>query len=306
MFIVFKRREFSDLINDTLAFFKQEGKAYFKNYFALCGALLLLLFVSMYFLSDVIFSSAQSNVDTNIDSFIESNFALTFLIVLIAVVLSIAISLISTAYPIYYLKNMVEAPKDNQSLTPIKNAIKKDMGRLLVFGIGTFVLITPLVLIALFFSILLIFLLVGIPLLIILFPLTTSLVYLAYFEYVTNGTSFFDSYQVAYKMIKSKFWMIVGNTCLLFLIMQIISTSINLIAQLFFYGGLFISEKNVFDLGDTEGGKLMFTVIMILSSLVSFVMNNIMMINQGLIYYSIREQKEGVQSNTDIDTIGSN
>lgn len=306
MFIVFKKREFSDLINDTLAFFKEEGKAYFKNYFALCGALLLLLFVSFYFLFDIIFSSAQSNIDTNIDSFIESNFALTFLIILVTIVISIIVSLISTAFPIYYLKHMVEIPKDYQSLTPIKNAIKKDLGRLFIFGIGTFVLITPLLIIAMSLSILLIFLLVGIPLIIILIPLTSSLIYLAYFEYVTNGTSFFDSYQVAFNMIKSKFWMIVGNTCLLFLIIQIISSIISVIPQFFFYGGLFISEKSTHDLGDTEGFKLLFTVIMILSTLVSFIMNNIMIINQGLIYYSIREQKEGIQSNTDIDTIGSN
>lgn len=59
MFVVFKKRDFSDLMNDTISFFQKEGKPFFKNYFTLCGILLLVLFVCTYFLFDMVRSEER-------------------------------------------------------------------------------------------------------------------------------------------------------------------------------------------------------------------------------------------------------
>jgi len=305
MFVVFKKRDFSDLMNDTISFFKIEGKPFFKNYFILCGILLLLFFVCTYFLFDIVFKGASVG-GSSVDTFIDNNMGIFLLLILVAIVVTILISIISLTFPIYYLKGMTDHPKDYRELSYIKQALKKDIGRLFVFALATVFTITPLILIAFSIAAVLIFVLIGIPLLMVMLPAVTSWIHLAYYEYVTNKSGFFESYRIAYYMLKSKFWIIIGNTFLIYLIIQIVTTVVSIIPQIFFYGGLLFSEKNSYDLEETQGFKLMFIAVLILSTLVTFVMNNIMIINQGLIYYSIREQKENTQSHADIDMIGTN
>lgn len=306
MFVVFKKRDFSDLMNDTISFFKIEGKPFFKNYFTLCGILLLVLFVCTYFLFDMVFAASSSAKNSAIDAFIDNNAGLFFLIILVAAVVTILISIIAMSYPAYYLKAMVEHPKDYQDIKHVINPLKKDIWRLLGFALASFFTIFPLIIIAFSIAAVLIFLLIGIPLLLIMMPAVASWINLAYYEYVTNRSGFFESYQTAYYMLKSKFWIIIGNTFLVYLVIQIVTMTLNIITQIMFYGGTIFSEKSSYDLEETQGFKLMLIGIIILSTLVSFVMNNIMLINQGLVYYSIREQKENTQSHADIDMIGKN
>lgn len=307
MFAVFKKRTFSDLMNDTITFFKEEGKPFFKNYFALCGVLLLFLFVSLYFLTDVFFESMISaNNSTYIDQFIDNNFGLIILLVIIATVISLVIGIISTAYPIYYLKNMVNIPDDYHNVSHIRKEMRQDMGRLIKFTILSIFVITPIVLIAFAISFVLIFVLIGIPLLIILSPAIKALTSLASFEYITNKKSFFESYNIAYYMVKDKFWLIIGNTIIVSMVIQTVLTILIMIPYMIFIFSMLVSEKSSVELEETQGFKIIISVVIILSTLGSVIANNVILINQGLIYYSIREQQEGVQSNTDIDTIGSN
>ncbi|TDS56892.1 hypothetical protein [Myroides indicus] len=304
MFTLFKKRTFSDYISDTFTFLKLERKPFFKNFLSLCGPLLLGLVVCVYFLTDIFFHAIQSSNNDAIDDFITSNVLLGVLLGLITFVLFIIISVISYAYPVFYLKRMSEKKEDYQTLPPLKLLIKKSFGRLFVFGLGTLFLITPLILIAFSISAVLIFLLVGIPLLIILFPATASWISVAFFEYTTNNTGFFAAYSVSFNIIKQNFWVIIGNTFVFQLIIQIITSVFTLFPQMFFYGGLLTSTSSTADLEQTLAFKLFVIAIMVISIIVSVIINVVLLINQGLIYYSAREHKENNQSHFDIESIG--
>jgi hypothetical protein len=50
VFQLYKKRDFSAYIGDTMQFLKQQGKDYFRNYLVINGALLLVVCVIYYFL----------------------------------------------------------------------------------------------------------------------------------------------------------------------------------------------------------------------------------------------------------------
>lgn len=308
MFIVFKRRTFSNLMNDTITFFKSEGAVYFKNYFSICGIMIMLYLLCSYFLIDIIFNAfKKSKYETSpVDSFIDNNFGLIILLVIISIILVTIISIISASYPVYFLKNMDENPTSYQDKKLAVGLIKKDSGRLFIFGLGSLLLIGPLTLLLFSLSILLSMFIIGIPVIIALLPTITSWVSLSLYEYISKRKGFFESYKIGLNMLFSQFWVIIGNTLLFYVVIQIVLALITSLPQVLFYANLLLSEKSNTDFSETQGFRLMFFAIFILTSLVSFVANNVLLINQGLIYYSIRENKENKQSYADIDMIGSN
>lgn len=51
---------------------------------------------------------------------------------------------------------------------------------------------------------------------------------------------------------------------------------------------------------------LMLSIVMIVSILFNYTLQNIILINQGIIYYSAAEKEENISINREIDTIGQN
>jgi hypothetical protein len=93
------------------------------------------------------------------------------------------------------------------------------------------------------------------------------------------------------------------------LLIQIIQGILSIIP--YFIGIIFIftsGNSSGFDNPDMENlsamGILM-AVIMVLSIVLSYFFNNFLIINQGLIYYSLREENENNTSKSQIDLIGS-
>jgi uncharacterized membrane protein len=50
---------------------------------------------------------------------------------------------------------------------------------------------------------------------------------------------------------------------------------------------------------------IIIAVIMVFSVLLSYIFNNFILINQGLIYYSLQEEKENNSTKSQIDLIGT-
>ena len=51
--------------------------------------------------------------------------------------------------------------------------------------------------------------------------------------------------------------------------------------------------------------KIMLTIVMVVSMLMSYILNNLLLIHQGLVYYSSIENNENISSKDSIDLIGS-
>ena len=72
---------------------------------------------------------------------------------------------------------------------------------------------------------------------------------------------------------------------------------------------MFVSTQNLqepasqTDTFSTMG--ILFAVIMVFSVLLSYVFNNFILVNQGLIYYGLQEENENNATKSQIDLIGS-
>jgi hypothetical protein len=309
MFELYKKRDLSANFSDTTTFFKSFGKHYFKNYFVINGIFLMVLVVLIYFISkiymEVLFSgitNMQKNPNylmayfNNNIPFTIAGFAITFLLIVI-------LSMLNISFPVIYLKLFEKNNNNNFETQEIINGLKANVGKMIVFFLGCLFIIMPLAFIVLGLLFLLCFILIGIPLLIIVGFAFMSWITLSYYEYILKDVGYFRALANGFHLLKQQFWTIVGTT---FLMIQGFITMIPYVLSMIW---MFVSTKNIqepasrSDTFSTMG--ILMAVIMVLSVLLSYVFNNFILINQGLIYYSLQEEKENNSTKSQIDLIGT-
>ncbi len=315
MFELYKKRDLSANFSDTTAFFKTFGKHYFKNYFIINGIFLMILVVLIYFISkiymELIFSgisNSQNNPNFltgyfyNNISLIAGGFFITFLLIVI-------LSMLNISFPVVYLKLFEKSNANNFSTQEIISGLKENVGKMIVFFLGFLFLIMPLAIIVFGLLFLLCFILIGIPLIIIAGSAFMSWITLSYYEYILKKVGFFTAFSNGFQLIKQKFWMIVGSTFLMMILIQTIQGFITMIPYVLSMIWMFVSTQNLQNVGsksDTFSSMgIILAVIMVFSVLLSYIFNNFILINQGLIYYSLQEEKENNSSKSQIDLIGT-
>lgn len=304
--ILFKRRSFGDYINDTFTFLKQEGKIFFKNFIQFFGGYLILFLFLFYVLVDLFYGSATSSTMTEIDVIIANNLAISIVTMLALTVLSIYLSIMIFSYPVYYLKNMIDYPDTYQDPQFIKKQLKSTIRRGFSFILLTGILVTPIVLIAYGLASILVFLIIGIPLLFLIGPYSASITSIAYYDYATQQTPFFASYKQAFKLTGTDFWGNLGNSFIFIFIIQLLGYVSIMLPNTIYSMGIFISEVDAASLKQLGIDKVLIALFVLLSSVISITLYLVFLINQGIAYYSARESIESYQSMLDIETIGQN
>ncbi len=149
--------------------------------------------------------------------------------------------------------------------------------------------------------ILLCFILIGIPLLLFAIPTSFSWITLSFFEYLNNDKGFFEALGDGFGHLKNQFFPIVCSSMVMYIMIQVAMGVFTFIPYTFGMASLF-SPQNIENGNSTI--KIMMTIVMVISMLASFILNNLLMVNQGLVYYSRREFDENISSNDSIDSIG--
>ena len=312
MFELYKERELSDNFSDTITFFKSFGKHFFKNFFIINGIFLMILMVLIYFISkiyvEVLFSGANNlaNNPNYLTNFISENIGLVLGGFITAIILIAILSMLNITYPIIYLKLFEKKHSTDFSTQEIISELKKNVGKMIVFLLGSAFVIVPLAFIMFGLIFLLCFILIGIPLFFIAIIAFFSWIMLSYHDYILNDVGFFKALSNGYYLLKLKFWTIVGTTFLMMMMIQIIQGIITIIPYLFTIGSMFVSTQN----GSSQAENystlgIIMAVIMVLSVLLSYIFNNFIVINQGLIYYSLHEDTQNYTTNNQIDLIGT-
>lgn len=309
MFQLYKKRDFSQLIGDTFSFFKLEGKNYFKSYFIINGGILLLLVVILYFFMkafiDGTFAATQTGNSNYINDMMYSNMTNFVLFGIFFVILISLASLINYSYPILYFK-LIEDKKE-RTTEAIFSLMKQKFGKALIFYLLSLVVIFPLLLIIFGITFFLVIILIGIPIIIILVPAVTSWVTLTYYQYITSEDDYFKAIGKAFEMVKAKFWSIIGSTLIIFVIMQVIMGVLTMIPYFIGIASIMTNPQNIE--ADPNGYvstiTILMTTIFILSIILNYVMQNLLLVNQGIIFYSIKETEGNVSILNDIDSIGT-
>lgn len=310
MFQLYSKRNFSSLVGDTFTLFKLEGKNYFKNYFIINGGLLLVLCIIIYFFMQIFLKSAflassQNNSNAFLDSIL-TNVSLFIIFGLAMILLIMFASLINYLYPVAYLKLVEE--KKQRTLHNLTSLIKSKIGKTIQFYFLSIFIIVPLLLVLLGISFALVFVIIGVPILFILLPAYTSWVSLSYYEYISTNSTYFNALKKGLKLLKSKFWPVIGSNYVMQTIVQVLLGIVVMVPYFIGIFSIFINpdqstqnSENVFSLI-----TILLTVIMIISILFSYTLQNIILINQGIIYYSIIEEQENISAKNNIDLIGQN
>ena len=312
-FQLFKERNFSDYINDTFQFFKIHGKHFFKTFFTVNGIPLLIATVLVYFFSkiymDFIFTNI-SNPDGNrpedaFGNFFNENFGLIIVLAILAFIVLVTISIFQFSFPVVYLDLLDSKKGTDFTAKDIFQGMKKRISRILKFFLGAFFVLFPLMMIVMIINVLLCFIIIGIPLLFVMFPAMLSFVQLTFFYYMNSDQGFFTAISDAYDTVKNQLWPIVGTTAVMMIIIQIVSTIFTMIPYVFGMASMFTTLES----GDSEEAfsiiSMMMSIVMVISIIVSFIFNNLLLVNQGMIYYSHIENSESSFYVDSLDLIGT-
>lgn len=312
MFQLFKKRNFSELIGDTFTFFKMHGKHYFRNYFIINGGFLLVLLVLVYFIMSVFFEGLFSNLNgglvgnanNNFDYYLSNNLELAITLGILTVVTAIFLSILSYTYPVAYMKLLEK--KTNFPTSEIIAVIKSKIGKIVIFFIASLFVLVPLMLVVMALSFALVFILIGIPLLFIIIPALMCWFSLSFYDYISTNKGYFEALGNGFSLLKQKFWPSVGSTAIMYLIMQIVVGFVSMIPYLIGVFSMFTSfENQTYQPEQLSFLMIMMGVTMVLSLLLNFIFQNFILVNQGIIYYSIREENENNTPKNEIDLIGT-
>lgn len=313
MFELYKKRELGDYIGDTFGFFKKFGKHFFKIFFIINGAFLLITGALVYwFLSVNLQYLAGSNVpepdSIQLFNSLNDNFPMFIGFVIFFIIIMVFLSLFNSAYPILYLKLVEKNNNNDFTLQDILTIFKQSIWRIIKFSIGVVFILLPIMFIGIILMFLLCFIIVGIPLIFISIPAFFTLLNLSFYSYLNEEHSFFQSINHAYTLLKQKFWNTIGTTFLVMIMVQMIQGSITMF---FYFIGIFIFFISAIGNPDFatkpfEGSSLLLTFISALFVVIlalSYLFNNVLMINQGIMYYSLGSDEK--TSTRDIELIGT-
>ena len=107
--------------------------------------------------------------------------------------------------------------------------------------------------------------------------------------------------------MSSKFWAAVGCVGLFFLMNYLVQYVIALVPSLsYFMDVITETESGVLDPFEPDPFSSALTMLyFVITFIISSVLNAIVQINQGVIFYSLKEDNEHINTKSDIDLIGT-
>ncbi|HRZ97169.1 MAG TPA: hypothetical protein P5084_06405 [Paludibacter sp.] len=301
-FQLYQKRNFNAYINDCIQFFKLFGKNYFKNYITINGALLLVLSALYYFTFRDLFGNMMHPETANDWLLSDNNIFLVTILFLLFFLVSIASSILSIGQPIVYVKLFEKTGRNDFTASEILQEILKIAGKIIVFGLISFFILFPVIMVYMLLSMGLSLILVGIPLLIIGFPALMVLSIQALIVYIYEDAGYFEALGKAWKILFSNFWHIVGSSIIIYIFVSIVQSAIFMVPY-FMMMASFISSGSNLDAFEFPPSMVF---LYVLGMVVTYLMLNIFYIQQTLVYYSAIEDIEHLQAISEIDNIGGN
>ncbi|MFI2742513.1 hypothetical protein ACG2LH_07220 [Zhouia sp. PK063] len=294
---LYKIRTFGDLISDTFTFLKQNGSHYYKNFLIVCGPFILAYLVTFIFLFKYSI--------TNLNSQTTDVFPI-YMFLIIGIICFIAFMLMIIMYsftPIYY-KLYNEKGEGNFTTADIVTAFKNNAGKMILFFLTSILVgilsIILLVLVMAIFAITIIGIL-GWPLIFAFYILWFNN---ALAEYLNSSKNPFEVFFYSFTLIFKGFWKNVGATTILLLAINIIMFALNITIQLIAGVGFANGLSNLMQ--DVENTSIVIiSIIYILIMLINIFCYSIFQNNLTLIYFSSKEELENINTQDDIDLIGS-
>jgi hypothetical protein len=315
----YKKRDFGAFISDSFTFFRLYGKNYFKNFILLNGLLLIIMLITTVFgfkeFFGAIFGSNINGESYYLEQYLEENVGMFILVGIFLFILSTALMTVNFLFPVFYLKRIAEGNtniKSDEILSDFKTHAKKVFA--MYFGL-TF-LVMPVATILFGFSYLLVIIFIGFFIMLFVAPTLFNIITFLCYDYFNGNKGFFESLsysvrsQFSYKNGRENtpYWKYWGSTTILLILFYIISGIFSVVPMIIYFITLTTTTSDAyFEQNPLEGsfGILIF-IIYGISTLVSFLLMNVLYINSGLMYYDSRTDFHQKVELAEIETIGSN
>jgi hypothetical protein len=289
-------------MNDTMQFFKQFWKNYFRNYVVINGALILLICV-LYFL--VVKDLFKDMYTPKVDGSWLTNMNHPVLFwggMLLFFIVTIVFSVFTTAFPMVYLKILKTKGEEAITSSEIYDGIKSYAARIILFGIISFFIMIPIGIIVFSISAALIIILIGIPLLFLSIPTYMVWIMQALYVYLEEDESYFTALRKGWEITFDKYWHVVGSTIIMTAFVMIVSSIFSMVPA------IMMMSKMITSGGHAE--QTMMTPTMLVFSVIgmvfSYIAYNVLYVQQGLVYYSSKENDVNYQAFSEIENIGNN
>lgn len=315
----YKKRDFGAFISDSFGFFRLYGKNYFKNYILLNGLLIILMIAVMIFgyreLFMQLFGSNLSGSSSYLENYFEDNLSTFVVVGILTFLLFFILMIVNYLYPVFYLKRLAEGETKIKT-DDILNDFKNNAGRIGTLCLGMIFIVTPLSFILLGVSYALVFIIIGLPIILFVFPTVFNVVTFLMYDLFNSKRGFFESlsysirsqFSYANGRENSPYWKYWGSTLILSIILYVITTIFTMIPMIIIFTKMMTTtpdgnfEQNPF--AGTIG--IIFFVFYGISMLVSFFLSNLLYVNSGLMYYDCRRDLHQKLELAEIDTIGIN
>ncbi|MFT5847981.1 MAG: hypothetical protein ACJARX_001526 [Psychroserpens sp.] len=309
---LYKSRGFGEYFQDTFAFLKQNGKHLFKHFFIINGIFLMILMAIGYFFSkfytETLLGGLISGNNSGLEEYMNQNSGVFVLLVLIFIVVGLISAIVSYSFVPIYLKLYNKNSSKNFTATDIIHVYKANIGKIIIFLLCAIIVTIPLIIGVGLLLFVLAITIIGI----FAMPLVIGAVSLFYqgtlMEYLDEKRGIWDSFGYSWKMISSKFWAAIACVGIFYLISYIAQNVIALIPYIFGMVNIFTDlETNTTPepMAIQKTMTVMMLAIFLLTFLVSSILNVVLQLNQGIVYYSLKEDNENINTKSDIDLIGS-
>lgn len=308
---LYKSRDFGAYFQDTFGFIKRHGKHLFKNFFLVTGVFILVLMVLGYFFmnfyTEMVFGSIGQSNPNYIDNYLDENLGMFLVLFGSFLVLSLVFGLVMYAFPAIYLKLYAHHNGTSFGAQDIVDVYKKNIMKLLIFLGAGIVIGIPLVIVVGLISFLLFITIIGMLALPVLIGAFSLFYVMTLMEYLEGERGIWECFGYSWKLMSSKFWAAVGCVGLFFMMSYLIQNIITIIAYVFGMVQFFTSIESGSPNPEEFTGAM--SVVMIITFIGGFligaVLNNIVLLNQGIVFYSLKEENENINTKSIIDQIGS-
>lgn len=317
-----QKRSFGELVGDTFKFLKTYGKNYFSNYFMINGILLILLvvlFIVGYkeFIMQLLGSSMQGQPYLFEEYFIQ-NQPMLIGFSLLAFILLVLFSIVNYSFPVFYMIRVGDNPEKKVKVDDILTDLKSNISRLLILFLGLMFIITPIALILFAISYMLVFILIGLPILVILMMTLVNVVNFVFYNMLHRKQGFFEAlstsiraqFSYPHHSEPSPFWKYLGSTFIIQIIIQVVGTIFSFIPMTILFTIMFSNPENLENMNPTNPFQgtmgLVFFIIYGIATLVSIILSNLLYINSGFLYYDSRTDLHRNKNLQTIEGIGRN
>ncbi|WP_046755717.1 hypothetical protein [Kordia jejudonensis] len=314
MFQLYKSRDFGAYFQDTFTFLKLNAKHFFKNFFIVNGIFLLILVTMWYYFykvyEDIVINGMLLNRDSSaITTYFDENLVSIVIYGSLGLFLLIIVSVFNYAYVPIYFKLYDKHRGQNFDSKEIFDELKANIAKLIIFILACIPVGIVTLIAAMIVGFVISITIIGIPFLLFLGAIIALFFHATLMEYINTDKGVFECFSYGFNMCFQKFFHAMGAIVVFFIIIFVFQMIVGIIQMVIttILGITSLSDPNAAYQFTEENWSFQFILLLIFqlfSYLINLTTSAISQMNQAIIYYSLKEEKENIHTQSTIDEIG--